>query len=285
MTTRSPSALRASLDARLLLLAHERGVDVNRLRRHVTFQRLLRRLGPEWVLKGGYLLEARLGTRARATRDVDLAISEATADLADALREALDHDPDGDHFVFRVTGARSHRGNALALGGPGAHLSVEALLASRPFASIRVDVVARSEEIGGGTERVTLPLVVAEPDWPPVTVTAVDLEQHAAEKLHALASVWVHPEPSTRVKDLLDIVLLVDTARLDPARLHERLTVVFRSRDASAPPTTLPDPPAAWRTDYAAMAADHTVSAVTLDAALAVARALIDPRPPAQEIS
>ena len=32
--TRDPAALRASLDARLLLLAAERAVDVNRLRRH-----------------------------------------------------------------------------------------------------------------------------------------------------------------------------------------------------------------------------------------------------------
>lgn len=285
MTARSPEALRSSLDARLLLLAQERGQDVNRLRRHVTFQRLLRRVGPDWVLKGGYLLEVRLGAWARATRDVDLALSEATSDLCEALRTALDSDPDGDHFVFRVTGERAHRGRAADLGGPGAHLSVAAFLAGRPFATIRVDVVARAGEIKGGTEQVTLPIVVAEPGWPAVTVTAVDLEQHAAEKLHALATMWTHPEPSTRVKDLLDVVLLVDATKLDMARLAERLAVVFLSRDGTDPPLSLPNPPAAWRADYAALAALHSVSAHSLDAAMDIARTLIASRPPVQEIS
>lgn len=272
MSPREPRALRASLDARLQLLAQERGQDVNRLRRHLTFQRMLRRLDRSWVLKGGYLLEARLGTRARATKDIDLALVEATDDLAEALAEALDVDIDGDGFVFRVSGARTHLADIDQLGGPGTRLSVTALLAGRIFASIRVDVVVRPQEIKGGTELLTLPAVVTEPEWRPVTVIAVDLPQHVAEKFHALSSAYAHPRPSTRVKDLIDVVLVIETGALDEERLRDRLIAVFAARDDAPPPPKLPNPPAAWESDYTAMASELSVSAATLADAMSTAR-------------
>ncbi|OMH27693.1 hypothetical protein BKD30_03370 [Tersicoccus phoenicis] len=246
MNPREPRALRASLDARLQMLAHDRAQDVNRLRRHLTFQRVLRRLDESWVLKGGYLLEARLGSRARATRDLDLALVGTADDLADALTEALQVDVDQDGFVFRISAARPHLADVEQLGGPGARFSVTALLAGRTFANIRIDVVARQREIGGGTERVTLPVVVTEPEWVPVTVTAVDLPQHVAEKFHALTAVDAHPRPSTRVKDLIDVMLVSEAGVLDEQRLHARLRAVFEARNGAPPPPDLPDPPAAW---------------------------------------
>lgn len=274
MSLRGPGALRASLDARLVLLAQERGQDVNRLRRHLTFQRVLRRLDESWVLKGGYLLEARLGATARATKDLDLALVTVPADLSETLAEALENDVDGDGFVFRVGPARAHLADAEQLGGPGARLSVTALLAGRDFANIRVDVVVRPQEIAGGTERILLPAVVAAPGWTPVAVTAVDLAQHLAEKLHALSAVDAHPRPSTRVKDLLDVVLVVESCGVDEGRLRKRLVAVFDARDGALPPPDLPDPPAAWEHDYAAMAAGHTVSADVVAEAMRTARAL-----------
>lgn len=273
MSPRDPRALRASLDTRLQILAQERGQDVNRLRRHLVFQRLLSRLGGGWVLKGGYLLEARLGTGARATRDLDLALLTVADGLAEALADALAEDVDGDGFVFRVGPARAHLTDD-ALGGPGAAVPVTAMLAGRAFAQVRVDVVARPAEIAGGTERVTLPLVVAEPGWRPVTVEAIDLAQHVAEKLHALCAVDAHPRPSTRVKDLLDVVLLLDAGMVDERRLTSRLRAVFAARDGADPPASLPDPPAAWAGDYAVLAAGHDVTAPTLAEALVLARAL-----------
>lgn len=274
MTPRDPHALRASLDARLQLLAQERGQDVNRLRRHLTFQRLLRRLDDSWVLKGGFLLEARLGARARATKDLDLALRDGAADASDALREALEVDIDGDGFAFLITTARHHLADAERLGGPGTSLGVTAILAGRPFANIRVDVVARPAEIAGGTEQVTLPTLVPEPGWAPVHVTAVDITQHVAEKLHALCHVHAHPRPSTRVKDLVDVVLVLDAGTLDETRLRDRLDVVFAARDGSPPPPDVPDPPAAWADDYTLLAERHAVSTPSLGEAMALARTL-----------
>lgn len=276
MTPQTPAALRASLDARLLLVASQRATDVNRLRRHLTFQRILRRLAADgrWVLKGGFLLEARLGAaRARATRDLDLtSVVELDADdLRAAIIAALAADVDTDGFVFRVTGVHRH----LAANRSGLHLSVSADLAGRPFATVRIDVVARPDEVVGGTERVVLTPVVDVDGWAPVTVPAVDLGQHVAEKLHALCSLDVHPRPSTRVKDLVDIVLLLDAGVLDETHAAERMQAVFRAR-ATPLPHNLPTPPAAWRADYAALVAQVGHDVPAYEAAIVLTRELVE---------
>lgn len=235
MNVRSPQALRASLDARLQLLARERAQDINRLRRHAVFQRILRRLDESWVLKGGYLWEVRLGARARTTKDLDLSVHTDGADLAEELRHVLSSNPEGDGFIFQDSQRRAHQAGPEQLGGPGARLSITATLAGRPFAQVCVDVVSRPEEVRGGTERLIPSPVLSERGWEPVTVTAVDHVQHTAEKLPALSATNAHPRPSTRVKDLLDIVLFLDAGIVDVQRLADRLHTVFQVQDGRLP--------------------------------------------------
>lgn len=71
----TPTAFRQALEARLIDLAHRRGVDIQRLRKQVAFDRLLCRLfqlpGKSLVLKGGYAMELYLAEN-RTTRDIDL---------------------------------------------------------------------------------------------------------------------------------------------------------------------------------------------------------------------
>lgn len=71
----TPAAFRQALEARLIDLAHHRGVDIQRLRKQVAFDRLLCRLfqlpGNPLVLKGGYAMELCLAEN-RTTRDIDL---------------------------------------------------------------------------------------------------------------------------------------------------------------------------------------------------------------------
>src|SRR5574340_1512418 len=73
-------AFRAALEERLKRIAREQHTDLMRLRRQVAFDRLLARLfaTPDvpWTLKGGYTFELRLGGRARATKDLDLSVSD-----------------------------------------------------------------------------------------------------------------------------------------------------------------------------------------------------------------
>jgi hypothetical protein len=89
----TPGALRAGLEAHLAAEATIRGVDPNRLRRQIAFERLLVRLNgapadPRWVLKGGFALELRLRNRFRATRDLDLASLGDSDDRIDLDLEA-----------------------------------------------------------------------------------------------------------------------------------------------------------------------------------------------------
>ncbi|MEO6944774.1 MAG: nucleotidyl transferase AbiEii/AbiGii toxin family protein, partial [Lacisediminihabitans sp.] len=106
MTTDDAGRLRASLEARIVNASE--GRDANPLRRRLAYQRILRRLGEHadggWVLKGGYLLEARLSSQFRATKDLDLAIREvgSGAGVMSLLHEALALDPDNDNFVFSL---------------------------------------------------------------------------------------------------------------------------------------------------------------------------------------
>jgi Nucleotidyl transferase AbiEii toxin, Type IV TA system len=91
-----------------------------------------------------------------------------------------------------------------------------------------------------------------------------DLRQQYAEKLHALTRIYETGE-STRVRDLVDLVLLVEDALEPDAELVARVRLVFTVRRAHAVPGDLPDPPAAWRESYAALADEIglTVSSYT----------------------
>lgn len=124
MSYETPAALRAALEARLVNASHATGTDLDRLRRRVVFERILARLamatGERWILKGGFALEVRLGDRARATRDLDVALGQPTedgADVRDALIDTL-ATAAGDDFTFAVAASRrSSRTRRVDLGG------------------------------------------------------------------------------------------------------------------------------------------------------------------------
>ena len=272
----SPAALRQALDDRLRNEAENRRVDIQRLRRRAVFERMLVRLervaAGRWVLKGGMALELRLGDRARATKDLDLVVRETSreaAEVRDLLIEALAKDPDGDGFEFRV-------GEATALdvdqaGRPGWRFPIEADLAGRLFARVRTDVVARSEEINA-TERLRLPGLLAFAGIEVGDVEAVDRAQHFAEKLHALTRTYRGDRPSTRVKDLPDLILLIDDGLEPGAEVLEATERVFDSRATHALPAELPDPPTAWEPAYALLAEELDISAASLGEAMSLLR-------------
>ena len=67
---------RQALEARIRNISLETEMPLVRLRKLVVFERFLIRLvhiqPDNWVLKGGYALQLRLGDRARTTKDIDL---------------------------------------------------------------------------------------------------------------------------------------------------------------------------------------------------------------------
>ena len=106
MTTQDAGAFRASVEARLANASTQRTMDVNRLRRHFVFQRILVRLAPDgvWVLKGGFALEVRLMRGARSTNDLDLVLMQAASqeEVQERLRDALDRES-GDRLAFQLS--------------------------------------------------------------------------------------------------------------------------------------------------------------------------------------
>ena len=81
-TYTTAGAFRRALEERLKRTSLTDQIDLNRLRRQVSFDRLLARLFREesapWALKGGYALELRFKT-ARATVDIDLTLQRVVA--------------------------------------------------------------------------------------------------------------------------------------------------------------------------------------------------------------
>src|SRR5689334_19788899 len=74
-------AFRTALEDRLKSASSVERTDISRLRRQVSFDRLLARLFSKitvpWVLKGGYALELRFKS-ARSTVDIDLALESVS---------------------------------------------------------------------------------------------------------------------------------------------------------------------------------------------------------------
>ena len=112
-TYATAGAFRKALEERLRTAALTEQVDLNRLRRQVSFDRLLARLFREepapWALKGGYALELRF-KMARATVDIDLTLPHLVATMADgdanqAVRAMLQNKADlalGDWFEYVI---------------------------------------------------------------------------------------------------------------------------------------------------------------------------------------
>jgi predicted nucleotidyltransferase component of viral defense system len=269
------TALRRALETRLKQESENTGGDLGRLRRRVVFDRLAVRLsvddGTQWILKGGAALEFRLKGRARATKDLDLAVTSGATDglaVRELLIEALTEDPDGDWFSFRVA-----EPVALAMdgGGRGAwRFAVEAWLAGKAFAGIRLDVAARGEELAV-TEQLELAGSLSFADIPARSIEAVERRQHFAEKLHALTRDY-GDRPNTRTKDLVDLVLLIEDGLQSDKDLVDVVRHVFTIRNTHRCPDTIPDPPPRWRTEYPELAEALTETASDLPSALKLLR-------------
>jgi hypothetical protein len=275
---RDAAALRRALEDRLKQAADDSGTDLARRRRLVVFDRLAVRLSADplggWVLKGGAVMEFRLRGRARTTKDMDLAArpeGELPLD-GDAVREllieALAMDEDGDGFQFRVSTPTVLKADVAGRGGW--RFSVEARLAGRLFAGVRVDVVDRGEEIAL-TERLPLPNTLGFAGTPQRDIEAVDRRQHFAEKLHALTRDY-GDRPNTRVKDLVDLVLLIESGLRVDDGLTDAVRHVFAVRGTHEVPGKIPDLPLGWNETYPEMAEVLTSTPPQLSAALSLLR-------------
>jgi hypothetical protein len=107
----------------------------------------------------------------------------------------------------------------------------------------------------------------------PAVMRLYPVETHLAEKLHAYT--LPRPTPSTRVKDLPDLVLLRQVGERDAALVRAAIEQTFAYRGTHPIPARLPDPPASWEMSYAEMAQEDSLPWPTLRAVTHVARAFM----------
>ena len=207
-----------------------------------------------WVLKGGYALEMRFHM-ARSTKDLDLTVRSVQGGVGDSisLRERLQLAASielPDFFTFIVGEAMAELNQAPE---GGARFPVDARLDGRTFVKFHVD-------LGVGDE-VLEPLENVEgEDWlgfagiPAVVVPALSVEQHWAEKFHA----YTRPRetPNSRVRDLVDLVLILEREAPAIERASAAVDATFRRRGTHPVPAVVPEPPSGWAKPFTALAAE-----------------------------
>ena len=98
-------------------------------------------------------------------------------------------------------------------------------------------------------------------------------EQQFAEKLHAY-TLPRQGAANTRVRDLVDMVLLIQSGTLAKAKVAEAIRVTFDRRGTHTVPTSLPQPPTGWQKPYDALAKECGLSEV-LDDTFAILHAYL----------
>jgi predicted nucleotidyltransferase component of viral defense system len=262
----TPAAFRRALEDRLRERSELQGESLARLRRLVAFDRVLARLfavegDAPWIVKGGFGLEVRYRMAARTTKDLDLsAVVEggAKSSLRERLQEAAERHV-GDDFVVTIGSPDSRRRGPKA--GP-VRFPVEVRLAGRAFARFHLDVGVgdlspRAAEWIAGED------LLSFADIPPARFAVIRIEQQIAEKLHALTRPRGRTA-NTRVKDLVDLVLLLERERPVAGTVRRAAAFTFRRHATHPLPEDLPFPPDGWAEPYAALAQEARATARTL---------------------
>jgi predicted nucleotidyltransferase component of viral defense system len=280
----SPAAFKASLEDRLKRIAAERGLPINALRLKLVIERLLARLfhesEPPWLLKGGYAMELRYRPRARTTRDIDLTVNRFAEDESlsarlDKIREELQTAADidlGDYLAFQILTAQTELQGA-PMGG--ARFTCVVLLAGRAYGRFHIDL-GFGDASTGAADPLTGDDLLAFAGFAPAHVLAVPCYQQFAEKLHAY-TLPRQERINTRAKDLVDLVLLIETEKIDLGTLRRAVEATFSRRGTHPIPEDLPLPPTSWTKDFARMADEAQLGARSLDDGFAVLRRFWSP--------
>jgi hypothetical protein len=225
------------------------------------------------VLKGGLALDYRIGDRARATVDVDL-LHGPDRERVEAVFRTAESTDLGDYFGFAIQ--RTNKLDRLT-DGAAVRYHIRADFDGRRFEEFVVDV--------GFDDPGAFPPDVLERDGflsfagvvsPPLPTLPIEI--HLAEKLHAYSRIYTGGN-STRVKDLIDIVLIGQTQVLGASRCRLALHHTFASREGHTIPDAFDVPPDAWTFQYRRLAesvaldpdiaAGHTFAAAMLNPLLA----------------
>ena len=229
--------LAASVRARLLNIAKAEQTDFNSVLVRYALERFLYRLGQSahadhFVLKGAMLFNLWYAMPHRPTRDVDL-LGFGPSDLqsiAQAFREIVAVAVD-DGIVFDAASVRVEdiRKNA---GYAGARVIVSAELA-RARCKTQIDV-GFGDAVTPGPVDAIYPVLIA--DFAAPHLRTYPVYTVIAEKLHAIVMLGM---TNSRLKDYLDLSVLLEREALDPTTLAAAIAATFTRRGTKLP-TDLP---------------------------------------------
>lgn len=260
----------AALEMAVKEAAKKSPLDTNRAIAGFYFHRLLCRVFSDpdspFVLKGGQSMLART-VDARATRDIDLLAREASVETSVADLRRLAGIGLDDFITFSFDKAEPIKAEDEYRSGM--KVWFIPFLGGKPLQAVSVDLVA--DKVDGLEPEVVTPADRLEIDGIPVFDYRIYRPESAlADKL--LAMVEVHDgRPSSRVKDLVDVVVYAKTCEVKSRTLAEQVVKESHTRKVSLPERfRVPETwPAAYEKAYAKMAKQAKVDDVAPDIASA----------------
>jgi hypothetical protein len=251
MKYQSGGAFRRALEDRLRIQSVQSGIPLVRMRKMIAFDRFLARLlydqSGQWIIKGGFALQLRLGQRARTTKDIDLLTLGQREAVYPELRKAGSLDL-GDWFSFEVANAA----HSTIEGFGGVRYQLDSRLDGRIFERFHLDV-GIGDPLIDPAEYLQTPGLLAFAGLSSTAVPCYPITQQIAEKLHAYTRTFQSGE-SSRVKDYVDILLLAGMGEIDGERLNAAIAATFHARHTHPLPAQLPTPPQNWNRPFQQMA-------------------------------
>lgn len=234
---RQPRDMGASVRARLLTLAREKGQALDLLLTRYATERLLYRLSTtphrdRFVLKGAMLITTWFDDPHRPTRDMDLlGYGDPAPEPMLAVFKEICAIKENDGILFDVDALRIDLiREQLEYGG--LRLRTTARLAGARIAVV-IDI-GFGDAIEPGVEEIELPVML---DLPAPRLRAYPRETVVAEKFQAMVLFGL---ANTRMKDYYDIWILSRSYAFDAERLSRAIAATFERR-GTAIPEDLPD--------------------------------------------
>lgn len=220
---RTPAAFRRALMDWLKQASQTSRFGTTQLLAQFVYDRFLARvIGGDphtWVLKGGTSLLPRL-SHARHTKDIYLWFTEDLDDAEHRLIELASVDL-GDYISFVATtkGAFVGKGDIA-----GRRFHIDAALGDKPLYRFTVDVVT-GVAMTGTPEDVPSLAPIQIPGITTITYPAYPISDHIADKLSGVMAVQTDGRPSSRYRDLVDLILIahersVEATALQIGRAH-----------------------------------------------------------------
>ncbi|WP_077002778.1 nucleotidyl transferase AbiEii/AbiGii toxin family protein [Variovorax sp. KK3] len=225
--------LAASVRARLLNIAKAQGVDFNQVLVRFALERMLFRLGKSshadrFLLKGALLFTLWYDMPHRATRDVDL-LGFGASDLAsvaacfrDIASVKVDDGIQFDPASIKTLEIRKDAGYG------GARITIDGNVANARCKT-QIDV-GFGDAVTPGPVDAVYPVLIS--DLPAPRLRTYPIYTVVSEKLHAIVMLGM---ANTRLKDYLDLSVLLARETLNPGMLARAISATFVRRGTMVP--------------------------------------------------